>query len=232
MTLGVVLTPYGKVPGAYPWEINKSAQGSTTFLCEMDPYYFQRGEYGFFHDTPFGAANGHKKTLFQRLKQAVGIPSKNGLGAVPTDAEIGKYYYNWYTPVQSAWIYAIDPKRYIPPPWVPPDNWRTASPYGPQTAFAGTHVALLGDAPMVPSEAPEQPTVSTPATPAIAQQKAASAQDVVTILNEYHRKQFWLSAVATMAGVGASAFAIFRTLKGIQDDSRERARRAAPVTAP
>ncbi len=245
MPLGLVLTPYGKVPGAYPWEIAKSVQGFETFYCPMDPQYFQRGEYGYYYDTPLGTAS--KQSLFNKIKKL--FKKKNGLGAIPTDYEIGKYYYSWYTPVQSGWIYADDPKRYIPGPWVPPDNTTVASPYGPPTSlngitlphrgkraptFAGTHVNILGDTPGdVPppahTDAPNQPTVETPAAPELIAVKPATAEDVVRILNEYQQKQFMLSAIGTAAGVAAAAFALFRSVTGIQADMKERDRRSATV---
>jgi hypothetical protein len=188
--LGLVLSPYGKVPGAWPYEINKSATGYDRYLCPYDPYYIQRGEEGFFHDTPFGGPRITRVTLGPRGRT---------LGAIPTDAELATVYQE-YTPVQSGWIAAIDPKRYIPGPWVPPNNANALWPYGPSISFNG-----LGE-----GEAAVTDSIT-----------AASANDVIKVLNEYHKKQFALSALAAAAGIAASAVAFYRTFQGIKHDAEE-----------
>lgn len=115
--LGLVLTPYGTVPGTYPWEINKTQGGSGPFLRPYDPWYYQRGETGFYYDTYLG---------------------RSPLGAIPTDAELGPNM--CYTPVESAWV--ASNQGYLPPPWNPPNGWSAGGAYGPATSLRG---GRLGD---------------------------------------------------------------------------------------
>lgn len=105
--LGIVLSPYGKVPGAAPWEINRTGPSITPNLTPFDPQYNQRGERGWYYDTP--------------------------LGAIPTDAELSKNL--CYTPVESGWVYGNN--SYIPGPWVPPNGWNPAGQWGPPTSLSG-----------------------------------------------------------------------------------------------
>jgi hypothetical protein len=118
--LGLVITPYGTVPGAYPWEINRTITGTGSFLKPHDPWYYQRGETGFYYDTYLGGARG--------------------LGAIPTDAEMGPNM--CYTPVGSDWIETTN--AYVPPPWVPPNGWSPAGAYGPVTSYKTQPTGLAG----------------------------------------------------------------------------------------
>lgn len=212
--LGLVLTPYGKVPNSYPWEIAQSSIGFKTYLCPYDPQYYTRGEAGFYHDTPMGyfGSSGVKK-LTDRIKSFFKISKRGALGAIPTDAEMARAY-SWYTPVQSGWIYAVDPKRYIPPPWVPPYNESRIGRFGPQPSYAdGGTAKFLGDA--TTDTLNPSTNILTPST----------ADDVIRALNKHYEKQFMISALGTGVGIIASAVLIFRTVKGIQEDTKERDRK-------
>lgn len=117
--LGLVLTPYGRVPGSLPWEINKTGQGFRQ-LCPQDWQYFQRGEYGFYTDTALGGVRA-------RL-----------LGEMPTDAEQASYT-GWYTPVKSGWV--TTNQGYLPPPWTPPRGglrWWGPTVAAPLNGFGST----------------------------------------------------------------------------------------------
>jgi hypothetical protein len=103
----MVLAPFGKIPGAYPSQINYSYGGGGTFLRPADPGFNTRGEQAFFHDT--------------------------NLGAIPTDAELATTYQ--YTPVASGWVAAKE--GYYPSPWTPPNGWNPAGAYGPQMSLSG-----------------------------------------------------------------------------------------------
>jgi hypothetical protein len=103
--LGIVLTPFGKVPGAYPWEIAKTVNGRWgQYLGPLDRQHYTHGEAGYYYDSPLG-----------------------GLGAIPTDAELGPA--RCATPVHSGWIESN--QGYLPPPWVPPGRYDPAGAYGP-----------------------------------------------------------------------------------------------------
>jgi len=74
MALGIVLTPYGKLPnGAPPYAIDYAYKGATTFYGSnsagdapgvantdphQDPQFLSRGEQGYYYDTPLGRPSG------------------------------------------------------------------------------------------------------------------------------------------------------------------------------
>lgn len=188
--LGLVMAPYGQVPGAYPYEINRSLRTTDTFLCPTDPMYLTRGEYGLYHDTMLGrAVTSHLGPRGRTI-----LLGQNGLGAIPTDAEIGKYYYSWYTPTQSSWIQARD--RFIAPPWNPKDQ--TAWPFNPPplgdpTPSAATLPGFFQPSP--PPADPNNPTIT----------------EVVNILNTYHQRQLVMSAISTTIVAAGAILGAYRT---------------------
>ena len=113
--LGFIVAPFGQIPGAYPSPIAYSYGGNGKYLCPADPQFNQRGEHGFYYDTP--------------------------LGAIPTDAELSKNY--GYTPVTSGWVTAKE--GYFPSPWNPPNGWNPAGAYGPQMSLSGLRDATAID---------------------------------------------------------------------------------------
>jgi hypothetical protein len=92
MALGIILAPYGKIPGAWPTEVVGSRASRQSLLCPRDPYYNQRGEAGYYHDTQ--------------------------LGELPTDGELAVN--RQYTPVASGWI--ATRQGSLPPAWNPTAN--------------------------------------------------------------------------------------------------------------
>jgi|WetSurMetagenome_2_1015567.scaffolds.fasta_scaffold348677_1 hypothetical protein len=114
--LGFILAPLGqKVAGQFPSDIQYSYGGNGTFLCPPDPQFNQRGEQGFYYDTPLGGP------------------------AIPTDAELATVYGR--TPVASAWINAKE--GFFPSPWRVPGGWNPAGAWGPQMSLSGTTVLGL-----------------------------------------------------------------------------------------
>lgn len=118
--LGLILTPFGKIPGAYPSSIAYSYGGNGTYLKPDDPQYNTRGEEGLYYDTQLGRS-------------------------IPTDAELAKTY--GYTPVTSAWVTAKE--GFFPAPWDPPNGWTGAGAYGPQPSLSGALKGALA-APSTP----------------------------------------------------------------------------------
>jgi hypothetical protein len=106
--LGIVLTPYGQIKNAYPWEITSSGPDNAPQLPPFDPYYNQRGEQGFYYDTALGAP-------FRAPFGVAGPSVRRVLGGIPTDAELAPH--RGYTPVRSGWIRTAN--GYMPPPWTP-----------------------------------------------------------------------------------------------------------------
>lgn len=122
--LGMVLSPYGQVPNAYPWEINRTGPNNAPQLTPLDYQYNQRGETGFYYDTQLGDGD-----------------LGDDLGVIPTDAEMGRNL--CYTPVHTGWVYgkeADGQRYYYPGPWSPPNGWQPTGPdrqWAPPVALGG-----------------------------------------------------------------------------------------------
>lgn len=195
--LGLVLTPYGKVDGSWPWEISKSVYGDSRQMCPSDPYYLQRGEYGYYYDTQLGRAQG--------------LSRAQGLGAIPTDAELSRYM-GWYTPVHSGWV--TTNQGYYPAPWVPRRGgvrW-----WGPQ--IAPLQGRGLGDA-TTGLDPTQVPLVPAPAAPAAT--PVPSAADFIQIYDQHEQQKFLLSALSTAAVVASSLIAFYRTFRLMQQEQRK-----------
>lgn len=136
MALGIVLTPFGKLPnGAPPYAIGYQYGGNGTYLGPDDPGYYGRGEAGYYHDTQLGGPR--RPGALARLKR------KLGLGSIPTDFEISKT--RNYLPVMSGWIRTK--QGYQTGPWTPPGNLEPwAAPLQPLNGLAG-----LGQVPAPPA---------------------------------------------------------------------------------
>src|SRR5688572_21427850 len=138
MALGIVLTPYGKIPGSFPAAISYSYGGNGTFVEPHDPQYHQRGEDGYYHDTHLRSP---RLSWRQRIKARRAL---RGVGAIPPDFEIGRAGAapGNYTPVMSAWIDTTNQGYYQPPPWQPspagaqPPAWLPGT-YAPGHGLAG-----------------------------------------------------------------------------------------------
>jgi hypothetical protein len=149
-----------------PWEINRTLPNGHPYHKPFDPQYITRGERGYYYDTPLGGAQ---------------------LGEIPTDAEFAKDI--CYTPVKSGWIYSKE--GYIPPPYVPPDEWRPVAPqYGPPTSLSGlgSVEASLGQA-------------------------ADNLGDATDELAKHQRRMFYLSIISTCAVAAVATATIIRTLR-------------------
>lgn len=194
MQLGIVLAPYGHIPGAFPSAINYSTGGNGTFLCPDDPQFNQKGESGFFFDTQLGAIVKPNWFTRQRYKRAM---KKLGLGQIPTDAELATV--RGYTPVESGWVATADPTAYRPGPWVPPSG---APPGGYPMPVS------LGDA-----------TIN-PVTPPIIPQQTSVA-DVMAALNAHNDRVFSLALISTTAAAVSALITVFRTIKLIREDARD-----------
>lgn len=122
--LGLILTPYGQLPGAYPSEIARTTHGGQP-LCPFDPQYNTRGTAGLYYDTQLGRP---------RLPVA-GMQ----LADIPNDFEIAKVR-GVLTP-NAGWV-----DTYAGPynqPWVPPNGWSPTQPARVKINYAP---APLGDA--------------------------------------------------------------------------------------
>lgn len=128
--LGIILTPYGQIPGAYPSEIARTTGGGP-FLCPFDPQYATRGSAGLYYDTQLGRA---------RVPIA-GAQLRGGLADIPNDFEIAKVR-GTLTP-NAGWVdtYAGAYNQ----PWVPPNGWSPTTPAQVKINY-GSPTQQLGDA--------------------------------------------------------------------------------------
>jgi hypothetical protein len=206
--LGVVLAPYGKVPGAWPTAITHSYGGSQQagYNCPRDANFNMRGEPGWYYDTPLGNASGlnwWQRWQLRRYYRSLRTQSQANrvnspfLGAIPTDAELA--ITRGYTPVESGWI--ANRAGFTPGPWNPPDGWPSGGYPMPGPGFRG-----LGDLP-----------TPIPLPPVQAQSPAATVEDVVAVMNAHNDRVFALTLVSTTAVAISALLTVFRTLKLIRE---------------
>ena len=211
----MILAPYGKVPGAYPSEIGYSYGGNGTFLCPHDPYYNQRGEVGFYHDTQLGSTAEYN-TLLASLaniinsalpKASHGVFGKkryrgvNGLGrSLVTDFDLYPTY--GYVPQMDGFVQFKEGDH--PGSWIPPNGYDPAGVYGPPTFQPGTGSQLQG-----PSDLADIPPANI--DPEVAK--------VLQAMTDQNAKMFTLSLVTTIA-IGISAIiTIIRNSKALRQEA-------------
>jgi len=205
--LGIILAPYGQIPGAYPSEVGYSYGGDGTFLCPPDQFYNTRGEVGFYHDTQLGAPP-RKLGFFEKMR-ARRILKKLGLGhSIPTDFDLAPTY-GW-VPHIDGWVAAKE--GFQPGTWVPPNGWNPAGSYGPQMVTPGLG-GYLGDAADI-----QVPTPTITATPDAQAAAQAAAQQIDMTLQAHQDRMFKLTIISTTI-VGLSALlATLRTWKQLKRD--------------
>lgn len=213
MQLGIILTPYGQIPGAYPSEIAYSYGGDGTYLCPEDPYYNTRGEIGHYYDTQLGGLGAgameyvtkpvllpppptKRPGIFERMRTNRAIAKAlqgGGLGrSVPSDFEIAPYY-TW-VPQIDGWVTAKE--GFNPGTWIPPNGWNPAGAYGPpMTPPTYTYPGPLGGL---------RDTVQP--TPA----------DLIATLNDHNQKIFTLSIITTIAVATSAILSAWRTSKQLK----------------
>jgi hypothetical protein len=207
MHLGLVLTPYGQIPGAPPWEIGYSYGGDGTFLCPDDPYQNQRGEAGFYHDSQLGGPPFKPKSLIaagiapqphlpqlSKLAQRRVRRALNGLGrAIPTDFDLAPTY--GYVPMMDGWVAAKE--GFQPGGWIPPNAYNPAGAYG-----AGLVPRGLGDA--VPTDVPSQ----------------AALVDVIASMQQRNNKLFVVSLISAAAVTISAIVTTIRNAHLIKQERR------------
>ena len=191
MALGIVLTPYGKLPnGNPPYGITYAYGGDGTYLTPDDPQHYTRGEAGYYPDTALGAP---RLGFFSKLKRSL------GLGRNPTDFEIGRGNYP-FLPFYSGWINTN--QGYVTGPWLPPNGW---SPDGVPQAIAPLQTQ------QVPLDHGYLAGLREGALP-------ATTEDVIAIMNAHNDRVFALTVVSTTAVAVSALVTLFRTLKLIKED--------------
>jgi len=214
MSLGIILTPYGKIPGAYPSAINYSYGGRGQFLCPTDPHFHTRGEDGFYYDTPLGGFLGETvpfkvrlATWWENVKaklkgQPAPVPAPVPAPepeAVPEPAYEPHYYpvptdFNMsqmlqYTPVTRAWV--VSKEAYRPAPWLPPNGWNQAGAFGPGPAWRQDE-SLNGFG-------------------------QATAEDAIRALHAHNQRIFALTFVSTAAVATAALLGAYRTVRLLRE---------------
>jgi hypothetical protein len=223
----MILAPYGKIPGAYPSEIGYSYGGDGTFLCPDDPYYNQRGEIGFYHDTQLGTpitewsvvapilstlrsilpkVNASNRGYFanRRLQRSGAMRGLGlaGLGrTIPTDFDWAPTY--GYVPQMDGFVYAKE--GFHPGSWIPPNGYDPAGGFGPP-GFQGPNLSDIPAAPIDPNVA-----------------------NVLAAMNEQNSKMFTLSLLTTLA-IGISAIiTITRNAKAMRAEAKASNREARAI---
>lgn len=188
MALGVVLTPYGKIPGGYPPAgITYSRKGSTEFLCSgdyLDPQFNSRGEAGYYYDTPLGAPS--KPGWFTRMR-ARAAARKLGLRDIPTDFDLAKV--RGYLPVQAGWV--TTEQGYQTGPWLPPHGEYPPNPSRQVVPLAGLQGLREGE--------------------------PATTEDVIAAMMAHNDRIFALSLVSTTAVAVSALITVFRTLRLVRE---------------
>ena len=226
--LGIVLTPYGQIPGAPPWEIGYSYGGNGTYLCPDDDALYQtQGEMGYYHDSQLGASATEypfptnvvaKTPPPQPVKTRMGWLAKRramrvakalqgvGLGrGIPTDDELYATY--GYVPQINGFVTFKEGTQ--PGTWIPPNGWNPAGAYGPQFApFAPVLQTQAGTSGLGDTV----DTGSQPVTPSVAQLLA----DIET----HNRRLFMLSIVSTAAIAISALVTTIRNAKLIRQEKR------------
>lgn len=211
--LGVVLAPYGKIPGAFPSGIVYSYGGQGQYEEPFDPGWNTRGEAWFYHDTQLGAATG--LTFWQRLKLKRYYKSLDkqraanrvsspflGLGEIPTDAELSRAYN--YTPVRSGWINTGTEAR--PGPWLPPDGfWPGGWP--------------LPSSSLKPGITRDQRQMM--AEQGLSGLHEATTDDVLETMQAHNDRVLALTIVSTTAVAVSALLTVFRTLKLIKQGKND-----------
>lgn len=124
--LGIVLAPYGQIPGSFPYGVGYSYGGNGTFMCPEDPQHYRRGEAGFYSDTPLGAPMQENVLIAGLLPHAVAnrgllskwrersILKKAGLGSsIPSDHQLYNTY--GFIPHMTGWV--ASKQGYAQSPW-------------------------------------------------------------------------------------------------------------------
>ena len=196
--LGIVLTPYGQIPGAPPWGIAYSYGGDGTFLCPDDPYFNTRGEPGLYYDTQLGSprtkrlarASWSARLINKRIQRAL-----TGLrGTIPTDAELWATY--GYVPMINGEVVAKE--GFQPSSWIPPNGWNPAGAFGP--AFLPMADAATANAPYGLSGIGDATTTNTDLSPTDAAAISALVDEV-----EQHNNNVLILTILSTAAVVISA---------------------------
>jgi hypothetical protein len=182
--LGLVLAP-GTPPS--PYEIVYVGQDTRCYQGQYDRQYQTRGEPGFYFDSP--------------------------LGAIPTDAELSRYY--GYTPVMSTWTPFKQPSGktlFWSNPWIPPNGYWTNPQAAPPASLEGSRRrrgrGLFG------LGADPDPNVEIgPILP------KEEAERVALQLKEHNQRMFVISMLSASAVVATAAVNIIR---GVTESKRKK----------
>lgn len=218
-----VFAPYGKIPGAWPTGITQSYGGNGTFLKPYDAQYNQRGEVGYYHDTPLGEnLTWRQKMQIKRFYKNAAKAAKARrssspfLGAIPTDFELAATQN--YTPVASGWI--ATQEGYLTEPWLPPNGYLPAgwqSPVQPNDG-GGQAVNPMSLRFYDPNVNGNSPDWNTPfnGLKGLRDGTPATVEDVVAEMNRHNDRVFAMTLISTTAVAVSSIIAIFRTLRLIK----------------
>lgn len=218
--LGLILAPYGDI-SPLPYSEIADVENNVHYQCApYDPQYNQRGEPGYYYDTPLGNGFAKHGVVGQGL-------AGSGLGALPTDLQLSRIY--GYTPLVNGWV----PGKYInapgatwtQAPWTPPDGGGAYATWGPPLRGAMTlrqrlHRAFFG----LGDDSPPADTATESYVDANSQVPStlSPAERAVEILRMQQDRVFMLSVASTGAIVGGFL------LNVIKDQREKRQKRPTP----
>jgi hypothetical protein len=214
--LGIVLTPWGKIPGGYaPYGIAYDYKGAVDWYGSnsagdlpnapgnmdprLDPQFFTTGEAGYYYDTHLGDVVSTKLPWFERMRAKwVAWKAKKGLAGFPTDFQLATI--RGYLPVEGGWVQTQ--QGYMSSgPWLPPHGdpgWANPKFPVPMVPINGLGRAL--------GQAATQP---------------ATVEDVMSTIAAHNDRAFALALVSTTAVAVSALLGVFRTLKLIREDARD-----------
>lgn len=239
MTLGIVLTPFGKTAGGYaPYGITHDYKGAVEWYGSnsagdapdstgtrdprLDPRFNERGEAGYYYDTQLGetvSTVGTRKPAWIEKMRAKwqAWRARFGLGGFPTDFQLATI--RGYLPVEGGWVQTQ--QGYMSSgPWLPPHG----DPGWADHSFPVPMVPIYEPLPITPCGpnhglAPQLSGLGRAFGQAAT--SPATVEDVLSTIASHNDRAFALALVSTTAVAVSALLGVFRTLKLIREDARD-----------
>lgn len=222
MSLGIILAPYGKIPGAYPSAINYSYGGDGQYLCPEDPQFNERDQQGMYFDTMLGGGMGKARFVSRRVRGADGRVYTQRVGIDGTQHSLAglswwqrhklrQYYKNLTVQanadrVSSPFLGAIPTDAEL----------STVYQYTPVTSGWVAAKEAFFPSPWLPPNGWNQAGAYGP-QPQLRGVGETSPDDVIASLNAHNQRVFALTMVSTAAVAISALLGAFRTIKALRE---------------